>query len=240
MTSGPSPAASDRGLGFAPGHGDRHAFAGRQPVRLDHHGNGEAIERRQPVGGALDANIIRRRNSVRPAQILGEALGAFELRRGRARAEHGDPGGAQRVGDPGDQRRFGPDHDQVGGRCPGELDHRRRIARVDGDALGPARDSGIAGRGDQPLAARRLPKAPGERILATARPQEQNIHGPSRRHESRPVSRGGRRRQFAPAQRHRAVGSAQADDRERRSARSACAARFPASSAIPRATATSA
>ena len=52
-----------------------------------------------------------------------------------------------------------------------KLDHRSVVARVDRDAFGPARDAGIARRGDELAAARRLPKPPRERILATARAQ---------------------------------------------------------------------
>ena len=126
------------------------------------------------------------------------------------------PAAAQRIGHAGDQRRLGADHDEVDGVA------RRASSTTAAGSHGstatqlrPARDPGIARRGDELAAARRLPKAPGERILATARPQEQNIHGPSRRHESRPVSERRPRRQFARAQRHRTVGRAQADGRER-------------------------
>jgi hypothetical protein len=87
--------------------------------------------------------------------------------------------GAKRIGDPGHQWRFGPDDDKIDPIASCEFDDSRGVARVDGHAFRPSRDSGIARRGKQPIAARRLPKAPGERILATARTQEQNIHGSS-------------------------------------------------------------
>ena len=47
------------------------------------------------------------------AEVLGEALGAFELGRGLGRAERLDPGGGQIVGEAGHQRRLGADHDEA-------------------------------------------------------------------------------------------------------------------------------
>ena len=132
-------------------------------------GSAEPIERRHRRGAVLGAGEGRGRDAFGLAQRLGEALRSFELRRGGAWPERRDPRLAKRVGDARDQRRLGPDHDQADVAASRQLDHRAAVARVDGDALGPARDAGIAGRREQRVAAWRLPQPPGERIFPSAR-----------------------------------------------------------------------
>ena len=75
---------------------------------------------------------------------------------------------------------------------------------------------GLPGAAISSLAAWRLPQAPGERIFAAARTQQQDVHGSPRRHASAGLLADvAARRQFAAADRQRAVGRAQADDRDR-------------------------
>ena len=68
---------------------------------------GEAL-----IGGGRDA--------VRAAKILGEALRAFEPRRGAARAEGLDAGRFEIVDDAGAERRLRPDDDEIDGVRPAE------------------------------------------------------------------------------------------------------------------------
>ena len=131
------------------------------------------------VSRALGPDVIGGRNAVGPAQILGEALRAFEPGRRSSGAEHGDPRSSKRIGDAGDQRRFGPDHDEIDSRAPPQFHDCLGIAGIECDTIRPSRNAGIPGRGNQLAAARRLPKAPGERILAAARAQKQYIDGSS-------------------------------------------------------------
>jgi hypothetical protein len=84
------------------------------------------------------------------------------------RTEHREPRGTQRIGDTGDQRSFRANDHQADIFAPSKLDDSAGIAWVDRDALSPPRNPRITGRGQQLVTARRLPKAPGERILATA------------------------------------------------------------------------
>ena len=103
----------DRRLGGGARLGDHHALAGREAVRLDHHRQGEVVEtrnRRIPVG---EAAIGGGGNALAGAQILGEALRSFELRRGLVGPEHGEASGTQRIAEPVDQRRLRPDHDEA-------------------------------------------------------------------------------------------------------------------------------
>ena len=107
--------------GFAPRRCLRHhhALAGRQAVGLDddrralraHVGLGRRRGGEALVGGGRDA--------VRLAQVLGEALGAFELRRRLARAERLDAGGGEIVDDAGAERRLRADHHEVDVRARG-------------------------------------------------------------------------------------------------------------------------
>ena len=70
--------------------------------------------------------------SLRAAQVLGEALRAFELRGGGARAEHGDARRAQRIGHAGDQRRLRARPRRGRCRCCAPSSTTApRIARVD-------------------------------------------------------------------------------------------------------------
>ncbi len=106
------------------------------------------------------------------AQILGEALGTFELGGGLVRAEYRDVRCAAGIGDPGDQRGFGADHDQIDVLRAGKRDHCLRILDRARNAIRPARDPGIAGRRDQLVAAWRLRKTPRQRIFTPTRTQQ--------------------------------------------------------------------
>ncbi len=91
----------DGGFGLGDGLRYHHAFAGGKAVGLDH----DRRAARAQIGfgriGRAEALIGRGRNSVCPAQILGETLGAFEPRRGSRRPERLDAGGFQVIDDTG-------------------------------------------------------------------------------------------------------------------------------------------
>ena len=90
-----------------------HAFAGGKSIGLDHDrraaraqiGLGRRDRSEAFIGGGRDAVVA--------GQILGEAFGAFEPRRGLARAERLDAGRFEIVDDAGAERRFGSDHDEI-------------------------------------------------------------------------------------------------------------------------------
>ena len=70
----------DRGLGFRKCLGDHHALAGGKAIRLDHHRRALLAHVRERIGGGVEALIRTGRNVEIAAEILGETLGAFELR----------------------------------------------------------------------------------------------------------------------------------------------------------------
>ena len=177
ITIGPSPAAAIAASASARRHGDGHALARGEAVGLDHDGNGEAVERGQRFGLGLDADISGGRNPGARAQILGEALDAFEHRRGGARAEHGDARRRARRRRP--RRRAAPRGRRRSGRCPSRCASATTACGSHGSIATQSAQRampGIAGRGDQLVAARRLPKPPRQRILAPARSQQQDVH----------------------------------------------------------------
>ena len=158
MTTSPpaSPKAAaehhvDGGFGLGDGLRHHHAFAGGKAVGLDH----DRRAARAQIGlgriGCAEALIGRGRDAIGAAQILGEALGAFEPRRGPRRPERLDAGGLQIIDDAGAERRLRPDHDQIDAASAAKCDHRPMIGDVERHAFGLLRDAGIARRAIEPV-----------------------------------------------------------------------------------------
>ena len=132
-------------------------------IGLGRRGVGEA-----PIGGG--------RNAEFGAEILGEALGAFELGRRLGRPEHFDALRFEIVGEPGHQRRLGPDHHEADLLVLAEARDRAVIAHVERHALGDRRDAGIARRAIERVEQGALRELPGERMLASAAADQKHIH----------------------------------------------------------------
>ncbi len=144
---------------------DPDALARGEPVRL------------HDARRSRDRERARGRNAGRLHHLLRERLRAFEPRRRCTRAEDRDPAMAQIVGEPGDERRFGADDDEVDAKLGRERDERRRVVRAGGVAGRERRNPGIPRRRmqlGQPAAARERPR---ERVLASARPHNEHLHG---------------------------------------------------------------
>jgi len=124
------------------------------------------------VNSAATAERIGRRL----AQILGEAFGAFEPRRRARRAKRLDAGGGEIIDDPGTERRLGSDHDQVDLLRPAKRDDRCVVGKVERDQLAFAGDAGVARCAVEPIHKRARGKLPGERVLASTRTEEKNVH----------------------------------------------------------------
>ena len=131
-----------------------HAFAGGKAVGLDHDRRALRVQIGFGRIGRAEALIGRGRDAVGAAQILGEALGAFEPRRGPRRPKRLDAGGLQVIDDAGTQRRLRPDHDQVDAAGAAKCDYRGVIGNVERHAFGLPRDAGIAGRAIEPVGER--------------------------------------------------------------------------------------
>ncbi len=111
------------------------------------------------------------------AEVLGEALGAFELRRGARRTEHLDARRFEIVGEPRHQRRLGPDHHEADSRCPCRSErppHGPPTSSATHSAISV--DAGIARRAIERVEERALLELPGERVLAPAAAYQQHVH----------------------------------------------------------------
>ncbi len=128
------------------------------------------------LGGRAETLIGGRRYAGGPAQILGEALGTLKPCGGAARPESLNAGGLQVVHDAGAQRRFRAHDHEVDAIRPAKRNHFAMIRNVEGDALGLMRDAGISRCTEKPVRQRTCRHLPGERMLASAGSEEQNIH----------------------------------------------------------------
>ena len=124
-----------------------------------------------------EAFVGRGGNAVRPAQVLGEALGAFEAGGGAARAEGLGAGGFEVIDDACAERRLGPDNDQIDAVLTAIRDHRRMVADIERNALRLTRDARIARGTDEPVYERACRHLPGQRMFAAAGAKEQDVHG---------------------------------------------------------------
>ena len=77
---------------------------------------------------------------------------------------------------PAHERRLRADHDEVDLVRLAERDHRRMVGDVERDAFGLARDAGIARRAIEPVGERACRHLPGQRVLAPAGAEEENVH----------------------------------------------------------------
>ena len=110
------------------------------------------------------------------AQVLGEPFRTFELRRGPRRPETLDAGLAEIITQSRDQRRLRTDDDQLDALVATKRDDDVVIGRIDRDALGDLGNSGITGRAVELGQQRACAQRPGERVLAAARADEEDIH----------------------------------------------------------------
>src|SRR5439155_25518958 len=116
------------------------------------------------------------RDALLRAQILHEALRAFERGRRRTRPERGDALAFERIDQPADKRRLWPDDDKIDRTLLAELDDAFGVTRGNRDALGVFGDAGIARRAVEPVNQGRRGDRPDERVLAPARPDDKDPH----------------------------------------------------------------
>ena len=111
-------------------------------------------------------------------QGFREALRAFDLRRRGAQTEHRDAAESKCVRDAGHERHLGTDHDEVDRERARKREQTLRVLRMHRVARPEPRDPRVAGRRVQLGQPRALRELPGQRMLAPARPHDQNLHSP--------------------------------------------------------------
>ena len=108
--------------------------------------------------------------------LFREQLRALDLRGACAWPEDGYARVSQLVGDTRDERCLRPHHNEI------DLERRREgeqpfgVLGADGMAATESGDAGVAGRRMELVEARRLAQLPGERMLACARTDEEDLH----------------------------------------------------------------
>ena len=128
-------------------------------------------------GGCATASASAVGNAGCAHHVLGERLRALDSRRRGARAEDGDAVVTQGVGHAGDERRLRPDDDEIEVERAREVEQAVGVLRAHRMARAVARDAGIAGGAVQLGEARALRQLPGERVLASAGPHDEHLHG---------------------------------------------------------------
>ena len=135
---------------------DEDALSCCEAVDLDH------------AGRARDREALRGGHAGRLEHVLGERLRAFDARRLRTGAEHGDPVSPQLVADARDKRAFGPDHDEVGIEREGQCEQPVCVVGAHGVALAECGDARVAGGGMELRQVRAASEAPREGMLTRA------------------------------------------------------------------------
>src|SRR2546430_8325190 len=109
-------------------------------------------------------------------ETRGERLRALDRGGRRDRTERREARFDEPIGEPGDERRLRSHHGQVDPLALGERDEP--VERVGGErnARGVARDTRIAGRGEEPLDAWALGDFPGQRVLPAAAADDEDPH----------------------------------------------------------------
>ena len=163
---------------LAHGLGHGHALAGGEPVGLDH--DRRARGRHVGAGGLGVGEGLAGggRRAAGGGDLLGEGLGRLQPRRLAPGPEGGDAAGAQHVGHPLGQRRLGPDHhevDPVRAAKASTLSPSRMSSATQVRLLG---DAGVARRAPEPVAFGVLRERPGQRVLAPAAAEDQDVHAP--------------------------------------------------------------
>src|SRR5206468_3281 len=94
-----------------------------------------------------------------------------------ARAEGLEARGFEIVHNSGNQRRLGSHYDEIDLARLAKRHHCGVVGNVDRHALGLARDAGVARRAPQLRGERGAGNFPGERMLASARAEQEDVHG---------------------------------------------------------------
>ncbi len=166
----------DCGVGFVGGHRDDNAFAGGQAVGFDHDRRALALDVGVGLGRIGERLEPRGRDVVALEELLGEILGAFELRGGLRRPEDTHSARLEQIDDAGSQRRFGSDHGQIDLLTCGKSGERARIGDRHVHHVALARGTGVAGCDEHLLDVGALRDLPGKRVFAAASADDEYLH----------------------------------------------------------------
>ncbi len=165
-------------LGLVAGRCHSHALSERQAVGLDHDGQvagGDVCEGR---GFVVVNGVTCGGDAVACHEGLGERLRALDLRGGLGRTEAADTCGGKGIHSSGHERVVRSDDGVVHAFLKRIGDERVDVHRANGDAGDPVlpRDAGVARRYDNLVHARAASQLAYDRMLASARSYDQNLH----------------------------------------------------------------
>ncbi len=166
----------DRREGFLRGVADGHTLAGGEAVGLDDVLAAEAphvVHRRLRV---VEGGGVAGRDAGVGHQLLGERLRELDLRRRARGPEDRDALGAQCVGDPGGERRLRPDDHEVRAQPCRRRDDGGPVVLIEiGEVLAVLGGARVARRAREAAEARRLGELPGDRVLAPAAAEQEDV-----------------------------------------------------------------
>ena len=167
-----------RGFGFLERLRHDDAFAGRQAIGLDDDRRALITNVGQRLVEVGEILVVGRRDVVAGEEILREGLRAFELGRGRGRAEAGQVGFYKTVDDARNERRLGADDGQVDGFILGECEQGIDVVRADVDiaAFRLGSGAGVTGRDQHLCHVIRLAAFPRQRMLPATRSDDEYLH----------------------------------------------------------------
>ena len=156
-----------------------HALAGGQTVGLDHDGRALLADVGDGLADVGEVAVGGGGNMVAGEKVLGEGLGAFQLRRALCRAEAAQAGVTEGVHHAQHQWRLGADDGLGDVVVAGEGHQGVDVLHADGDVfhLGLVRRAGVAGGDEDLFHTRRLRRLPGQGVLAPAAADYQYLHG---------------------------------------------------------------
>ncbi len=157
--------------------GDRHALAGREPVRLDHDSwTCQLADRLDPLlqrrnlspGGGWDSSLFHR--------LLGKRLRALQFGGRRARAEGHMTALGERIDESGDERRLRPHHGQVHSFALHGLHESVDVVHRDVQHSCVSGDPGVAGRTQQLRLLWGARQSPHKRVLPATGSDNEHLH----------------------------------------------------------------
>lgn len=159
--------------------GHDHALAGRETVVLHDVRGAEGVQRLLDLLGRRTDVRARRRNARTRHHVLGEGLGALQLRGLLRGAEDGDSRRAHGVGDPRDERGLRAHDHQLGAELRGQRGHGGAVEGVDRVQLGHLRDACVPGGAVQGGDVGVEGQGTAQGVFAGATTDDKDLHGVS-------------------------------------------------------------
>ncbi len=169
----------DRGMGFISLHRHHHALACGQTVGLDHNRRTFVVDISMSLRSISKGRVFRRRNAMTHHEVLGEILGAFQLRGFLRRPENALSRAAHGIDHTRGERRLGPNHCQRHIIFINKINDLLITCQRNIVQSVFTRSAGVTRRDKHFLHQRRLRQFPRQRVFAATAADDENFHGVS-------------------------------------------------------------